>query len=69
MKKFKVSYFGYNAYTGKHEVSIYENIYFGGYSIYVDDTFWTDIDALYEFEDELSEIESYYNCKFGFLGF
>lgn len=66
MKKFMVSYY---SLTGKHEVSIYQNLYSGSYLIYVDDDYWTDIDSLYQFESELSFIESSIHTKFGFFGF
>lgn len=66
MKKFMVSYY---SWTGKHEVSIYQNLYSGSYLIYLDGEYWTDIDSLYQFESELSFIESSMHTKFGFFGF
>lgn len=69
MKKFMVSYYGTNPFTGKHEVSIYKNTFGGNYIIYLDNEFWTNINSLYEFEDELKFIEESINTKFGFLGF
>ena len=66
MKKFMVSYY---SWTGNHEVSIYQNFYSGSYLIYLDGDYWTDIDSLYQFESELSFIESSIHTKFGFFGF
>jgi len=66
MKKFMVSYY---SWTGNHEVSIYQNLYSGSYLIYLDGDYWTDIDSLYQFESELSFIESSTHTKFGFFGF
>lgn len=65
--KYMASFYGYSN-CDKHEISIYHNGYSGGYLIYVDDEFWTTINSLQEFDDELEDIEKYLHCRVGFLG-
>ena len=67
MKQFIISYFSINPY--QHEVSIYKNNYGGDYLIYFDGEFWTTIDNLYEFENELEFIENCFHTKIYFPGF
>lgn len=69
MRKFMASFYSIQPFDNKHEVSIYKNLYYGGYAIYLDGEFWTTIDALNEFEDELEFIELTRGIKFAFYGF
>ena len=69
MKKYLASYYGFSPYTGKHEVSIYKDMYNGSYSVYCDDEYWATFDALKDFEDEVVFIEIAYKVKINFFGF
>lgn len=69
MKKYMMSFYSIQPFYNKHEVSIYKYMYSGGYAIYLDGEFWTTINALNEFEDELEFIELTRGIKFAFYGF
>ena len=62
------SFYGINS-TGKHEVSIYRDNYADVYSIYYDNEFWCNCNALREFEIEIRFIEKSFKVKFWFYGF
>jgi hypothetical protein len=68
MKKYIASFYGFSPDTGTHEISVYMNNYTGGYSIYYDNSFWTTINSLFEFKDEIKLIEKSYDIKINFFG-